>query len=149
MRRALIALALLAAAETAAIACSCVMAPRDPAERQQLARSVAERAVALVEVEVVSAYDPKRWRGERLRVRRTIAGRAPRLVSVERLSPPSGAACDLVLHAGQRTTVLLYPVGQGGAGGSYTLSSSCTSSLLADAPFRAALIQEMRRPRWP
>jgi hypothetical protein len=149
MRRALIALAfaLAAAAETAAVACTCIMPPGDPAERQRLARETAERALALVEVEVLSGYDARRRRGERLRVRRTIAGKAPALVTAERRARPSSAACDLELRPGQRATILLYPPERRAAAGVYRVSESCTTYLLADAAFRAALVEAMRRPR--
>lgn len=147
MRHALIAFALIAAAETAAIACSCMMAPQSAAERQRLVREVSRRAVALVEVEVVSPYDERTGRGERLRVRRTFAGRAPALVTIERLRQPSGASCDVQFMPRQRATVILYPAARPTGPGVYSLSSTCTTYMLADQPFRAALIAEMRRRR--
>ena len=49
----------------------------DPVERRSHAREVARGALALVEAELVTPYDGRPGRGERLRVRRTLAGRAP------------------------------------------------------------------------
>lgn len=148
MRRLLAALLILVAAESAALACSCMRAPRDPAQRQQMARDAAAGAIALVEVELVSAYQAP-GRGERLRVRRTLAGRAPAVFQVERLREPSSASCDVEFSAGSRTLILLYPPrGPVNARGAvYRISASCTSYLLADAPFRAALLREWRRRR--
>ncbi|HEX8193488.1 MAG TPA: hypothetical protein VF552_11380 [Allosphingosinicella sp.] len=147
MRHALLAILLVAAAETAALACSCIRGPLEPAERQRIAREVANRAVALVEVEAVSAFDPRRGRGERLRVRRTLAGRAPAMVTAERLRQPSSASCDIEFTPGQRATVILYPPEGRAAAGVYALSASCTTHLLADPPFRAAVVQAMQRRR--
>lgn len=147
MKHAVLALLLIAGAETAALACSCVMPPREAAERQRLVREVARDAVALVEVELAEPYDGRTGRGERLRVRRTLAGRAPASVEIERGRAPSGAACDLVFRPGNRVLVLLYPPRRPvrSPGPRYRVSSSCTTHLLADAAFRAALIGEMGR----
>jgi len=148
MRRLIAALLILAAAETAALACSCIMAPRDPAQRQAMARDVRAGAVALVEVELVSPYAGP-GRGERLRVRRTLAGRAPATFQVERMGRPSSAACDLEFAPGHRTLILLYPPrgAVSARGPVYRISASCTSYLLADAAFRTALIGEWPRRR--
>lgn len=148
MRRLLAFLLILVAAESAALACSCIMAPRDPALRQALARDARAGALALVEVELVSPYAGP-GRGERLRVRRTLAGRAPAVFSVERPREPSSAACDLEFQPGQRTLILLYPTRQpvNARGPVFRISASCTSYLLNDAAFRAALIREWRRRR--
>ena len=149
MRRFFLPVLLLAAAETAAVACSCVMPPTDASERRRLAREVAHEAVALVEVEVVSTYDTRTGRGERLTVRRTLAGRAPAAVELERRGLPSSAACDVEFRRGQRALLLLYPPRQARRGGlpRFRTSSSCTSYLLASPPFRAVLIEEMARRR--
>lgn len=146
MRHLLVALALLVAAESAALACSCMMAPRDPAQRREMARDARAGAVALVEVELDSPYAGP-GRSERLRVRRTLAGRAPAVFIVERLREPSSAACDLDFQPGQRTLILLYPTRHpvNARGQVYRISASCTSYLLNDDAFRTALIREWRR----
>lgn len=148
MRRLIAAMLILVAAESAALACSCMRAPRDPALRQQMARDAAAGAIALVEVELVSAYQAP-GRGERLRVRRTLAGRAPATFQVERMDEPSSASCDLEFAPGQRTLILLFaPRGLVDARAPvYRISASCTSYLLADALFRAALLREWRGRR--
>lgn len=148
MRRLLAALLLLVAAESAALACSCVMAPRDAAQRQSMARDTRAGAVALVEVELVSPYAGP-GRGERLRVRRTLAGRAPAVFQVERDRAPSSASCDLEFQRGQRTLILLYPARQpvNARARVYRISASCTSYLLNDAAFRATLLREWSRRR--
>jgi len=148
MRRFLIALLVLAAAETAALACSCVDVPRDAARRQALARDIATGALALVEVELVTPYD-RPGRGERLRVRRTLAGRAPAAFEVERDRPPISTACDLEFNSGERTLVLIYAPRRPAVQRSsrYRISSSCTTYLLADAAFRAAVVREWGRRR--
>jgi len=150
MPRFLLALVLLAAAESAAIACSCIMPPKDSAARRALAKDVAIDALALVEVELVAPYDGRRARGERLRVLRTLAGQAGAGFEVERSARPSSAACDLTFRRGGRTLVILYPSGpRKGApvAGRYRVSDSCTSNFLADADFRATLAAEIGRRR--
>ena len=145
MRYPLLALLLLAAAETAALACSCIPPPRDAAERQRLAREVARGASALVEVELATPYDRRTGRGERLHVRRVLAGRASPLVELHRAGHPESAACDLVFSDRRRLTVLLYPhPGRAGRIPLQRVSSGCTTFLLVDAPFRQAVIAAMR-----
>ena len=108
MQRLLLALLLLLAPEGAALACSCI-ATKDPQELRRLGGDSARDAIALIEVDVLSAYDPVWKRGEKLRVRRTLAGRAPAAIRVERPHPPDEASCDLQLRPGQRTLLILYP----------------------------------------
>ena len=147
MRRFLLPLLLLAAAETSALACSCIMPPTDPVERRAHAREVARGALALVEVELVTPYDARLSRGERLRVRRIAAGRAPAVFEVERHHPPSSASCDVEFRRGARTWVVLYAPQMRGRAIRYRVSASCTGYMLAGAAFRADLVSEMRRRR--
>jgi len=148
MFRFLLCLLLLVAAESAALACSCVQAPRDAEQRRAMARDMRAGALALVEVELVAPYQ-RSGRGERLRVRRTLAGRAPATFMVERGGTPSSASCDVEFSSGRRTLILLYPP-RGlvdSRGPVYRISASCSTYMLADAAFRAALLQEWRRRR--
>lgn len=147
MRRFLLPLLLLVAAETSALACSCIRPPTDPAQQRVHARQVARGALALVEVELDSPYDERLGRGERLRVRRTLAGRAPAVFEVERHHSPSSAACDVEFQRGTRTWVVLYAPQMRGRAIRYRVSASCTGYMLANAAFRTVLIVEMRRSR--
>ncbi|HEX8449443.1 MAG TPA: hypothetical protein VF652_07620 [Allosphingosinicella sp.] len=147
MPRLLLALLLALAGESAALACSCLPPPTDPAQQRERAREVARGALALVEVELVAPYDQRLGRGERLRVRRTLAGRAPAVFEVERHHPPSSAACDVEFGAGQRTWVVLYAPQMKGRAIRYRVSASCTGYMLAGAAFRAELAARMRRGR--
>jgi hypothetical protein len=143
--RLLLAALLLIAAETAAFACSC-MRPSSPEEVQRLARDVAQGAIALVEVDVLSAYDRRRSRGEQVRVRRVLAGRAPRSFEVERLNFPSSASCDLAFTRGHRTTLILYPAQQRSRTGTprYRISGLCTSHLMEEPRFQATVRSSIR-----
>src|SRR5688572_5715440 len=147
MRRLLLPLLLLVAAETSALACSCIRPPTDPAQRRAHAREVSRGALALVEVELVTPYDGRLGRGERLRVRRTLAGRAPALFEVERTHAPSSASCDVEFQRGARTWLVLYAPQIRGRVVRYRVSASCTGYMLAGAAFRAELAAQMRRRR--
>ncbi|HLL31629.1 MAG TPA: hypothetical protein VK403_11580 [Allosphingosinicella sp.] len=149
MTRLLLPLLLFLAAETAALACSCIMPPADPAQRRAHVREAARGALALVEVELLVPYDRRRGRGERLRVRRTLAGRAPAAFEVERNHVPSSASCDVEFQRGGRTLVLLYaPRARGRAAmPRYRVSASCTGLMLADPAFRTLLVAEIRSRR--
>jgi hypothetical protein len=147
MHRLLLALLLAVAGESAALACSCLPPPTDPAQQRERAREVARGALALVEVELVSPYDQRLGRGERLRVRRTLAGRAPAVFEVERHHPPSSASCDVEFGGGRRTWVVLYAPQMKGRAIRYRVSASCTGYMLAGAAFRAELAAQMRRGR--
>ena len=136
---------LFLAAESAALACSCIVPPTDPAEIRGHARETARGALALVEVELVSPYDERLGRGERLRVRRTLAGRAPAVFEVERHHPPSSASCDVEFQPGGRTWLVLYAPQMRGRTTRYRVSASCTGYMLAGARFRAELAAQMRR----
>jgi len=146
MRRLLLSLLLLAGAEGAALACSCVPPPEDATRRQQLAKAVATDAVAAVEVELVAPFDPAGRRGEVLRVRRTLGGRAPATFEVERGRKPSSAMCDVEFRGGGTKLVLLYPARGKSASGRprYQVSPVCTTYLMRDAGVREALLREMR-----
>lgn len=147
MRRLLLPLLLLVAAETSALACSCMKPSTDPAQRRAHAREAARGALALVEVELAAPFDARLGRGERLRVRRTLAGRAPAVFEVERAHAPSSASCDVEFQRGTRTLVLLYAPRMRGRAIRYRVSASCTGYMLADAAFRAELVAWMRRRR--
>ncbi len=146
MRHLLLALCLLAGLETAASACSCRSQPRDEAERRALAARIASEATTLVEVELVSGYDARTGRGERLRVRRVLAGRAGPIVEVERLRRPQSAACDLVFPAGRRRIIALSPPLHAVKGRPlHRVSSSCTALIISDPAMQRAVIAAMRR----
>ena len=147
MSRLLLLLFLFLAAESAALACSCIRPPTDPAQQRVHAREVARGALALVEVELVSPYDERTGRGERLRVRRTLAGRAPAAFEVERNHAPSSASCDVEFQRGVRTWVVLYAPQMRGRAVRYRVSASCTGYMLANAAFRSELAAQMRRRR--
>jgi hypothetical protein len=135
----------LAAAETAALACTCLALPSDAAQRQRLASDVADGAVALIEVELDTAYDAAANRGERLRVVSTLAGAAPALVEIERDGPPDSSRCDLEFRSGERVIVMLYPP-RGAAAGDparFRLADRCLTELVGDAGFRAQLVAAM------
>jgi hypothetical protein len=146
MRFMLLAFCLLAGLETAASACSCRGKPRDEASRQLLAESIAKESIALVEVELVSPYDPRTGRGERLRVLRVLAGRAGPIVEVERHRRPQSAACDMVFHAGYKEVIALQPALHPDKGRRLRrVGSSCTALLLSDPGTRQAVIAAMGR----
>ncbi|HEY5721614.1 MAG TPA: hypothetical protein VIT45_04760 [Allosphingosinicella sp.] len=148
MRFLFLALCLLIGLESVASACSCRRSPRDEASRQALAARIAKESTALVEVELVSPYDPRTGRGERLRVRRVLAGRAGPTVEVERLRRPQGAACDIVFHATGRRVVALQPALHPEKGRPlHRVGGSCTAILLADPATRQAVIAAIRRRR--
>ncbi|HYJ29695.1 MAG TPA: hypothetical protein VEW25_05065 [Allosphingosinicella sp.] len=147
MHRFFLFLAMLAigAAETAALACTCIALPTDAAERQSLVTDIVDGAVALIEVELDTAYDVAAGRGERLRVVSTLAGAAPAIVEIERDGPPDGVRCDLEFRSGERTIVLLYPQRSAAAadGPRFRLADRCLTQLVGDAGFRAELVAAM------
>ena len=147
MPRSLLLLLLFLAGESAALACSCIRPPTDPAQQRVHAREVARGALALVEVELIAPYDERMGRGERLRVRRTLAGRAPALFEVERNHAPSSASCDVEFQRGARAWVVLYAPQMRGRTIRYRVSASCTGYMLANTTFRAQLAAQMRRRR--
>ena len=135
MKHAIPALTALFALPSAALACSC-MNTDDPVQLRELAKDAARGAVALVELEAVSDYDPMKEAGEKVRVIRTLSGTAPESFQLSRRRFASGACCDDVLQAGQRRVVILYPVA---GSGSYRVSSLCTNLLLEKPAFRDAV----------
>lgn len=147
MYRILLPLLIFFAAEGAALACSCIRPPADPAQQRVHARDAARGALALVEVELVAPFDERLGRGERLRVRRTLAGRAPPVFEVERQNRPSSAACDVEFQRGNRTWLILYAPRMRGRIVRYRISSTCTGYMLAGAAFRAELAARIRRRR--
>ena len=133
----LLAAAALIAAETAAIACSCLDTD-DPAELKAMAPDAAKDAVAMVEVETILTFEDSKGAGDRMRVVQALAGQ---MVSgefrVERRDFPSSASCDLLFEKGQRDVVLLYPVTQAaGSKPAYRISGLCTAHLLDKPIFR-------------
>lgn len=147
MPRPLLLLLLFLAGESAALACSCIRPPTDPAQQRAHAREVARGALALIEVELVAPYDGRKGHGERLRVRRTLAGRAPAAFEVERRHAPSSASCDVEFQPRARTWLVLYAPQIRGRTVRYRVSATCTGYMLANAAFRAELAAQMRRRR--
>ena len=146
MNKAMAGLALALAAETAAMACSCV-APEPLQRSRAAAREAVGGAAAVVEVDVISGYDPSWRQGERLRVRQVLFGRAPRTLEVYRVSAPSSAACDLELGPQQRRTLIIYPAqSRFPWRPRYRIQSLC-SAYLTDPPYLPITLQEARRRR--
>jgi hypothetical protein len=141
--RLLLAALLLVAAETAALACSC-MAPSTPEQSRPMAREAVRRAVAIVEAEAIGEYRPG-GAGELVRVRRLLWGSAPRQLRIERSEFASSASCDLLLRRGERKILILYPTA--GRGGRYSMQSLCSDYLVSDRGFLAVTLQEARRRR--
>jgi hypothetical protein len=135
MRNVVLALAALIALPSAAMACSCINTD-DPDELRTFAQDSVRGAVALIELEAITSYDPMKDEGEKVRVVRTLAGEAPESFQLERRKFASGASCDDVFEARQRKLVLLYPV-EGSA--NYRVSSLCTNLLLEKPVFRDAV----------
>ena len=144
MRKILLAAAVVTAVESAALACSCIDTD-DPVELRRYAAQSAEKALALVEVEVVSPYNHATGEGEVMRVVRTFAGQAPATFQIPRSNFASGASCDEDYRAGQRDEVILYPVTGITAGRmpAYRTSGLCTNHLLDKAAFRNELIEKL------
>jgi hypothetical protein len=143
----LFAAAALIAAETAAIACSC-LATDDPVELRALAPDAAKDAVAMVEVETVLAFADSNGAGDRMRVVRSLAGGpVPAEFRVARGDFPSSASCDLLFEKGQRGVVLLYPAPSApGAEPAYRISGLCTAHLLDKPVFRDEVARLMAAP---
>lgn len=125
------ALARLAAAfigalsiHTAALACSCV-GPQTDVERREIARRIAAKAIAIVEVEPVSGSDIQRQIGETYRIVEVEAGDAqPGLIRMARTFGfdrrtgerwMSDTSCDV--FPGERSRVLLIKAGFAPEGG--------------------------------
>ena len=150
MHKLLLFLLLALAAEGVALACSCVR-PGTPEESRPLARQVVLGAVAIVEAEALSEYRPGGL-GEQVRVHRVLWGEAPREFRIARTAFDSGASCDLLLAPGERTLLILYPVGARGDGmgrrlgpGQFRIQSLCADFLLSEPGHLQVLIEEARR----
>ncbi len=148
MRHLLLGLALIASAEGAALACSC-LAPGTREQSRAMAREAVAEASAIVEVEVLSEYDARSRRGEQVRVLRTLFGRAPATFGIERNHPPSSASCDLGLTRGERRVLILYPANARGARpcGSARIHGLCSDTLVNGPDFLAMTLEEARRRR--
>ena len=146
MRHLLLGLALIASAEGTALACSC-LAPGTPAESRAMAREAVAQASAIVEVEVISGYDERSGRGERVRVLRTLFGEAPANFEIARNHPPSSASCDIDLPQGQRRVLILYPPEAGGSRpcGRSRIQNLCSDYLVQSPDFLAMTLEEARR----
>ena len=126
------------AADGVAYACSC-MTTDDPAQLREFAGEAANRAIALVDAEALTAFQHG-GSGERMAVRRTLAGSAPSEFQVERGPMPSSASCDDLYQVGQRKIVILYPARTAaGAIPVYRTSGLCTNLLLDKPTFRDAV----------
>ena len=133
-----LALLLMAAAESAALACSC-LAPGTPEDSRTFAREAVRNAVAIVEVEVLSEYRPG-GDGERVRIVRTLWGEAPGEVRLARSEFASGASCDLLLAPGQRKLLIL----SRGQGGRFVMQNLCSDFLLGDGGYLDVTLDEAR-----
>ncbi|HEY0164020.1 MAG TPA: hypothetical protein VGB39_01465 [Sphingomicrobium sp.] len=131
-----LAAASLIAAESAAVACSCLNTD-DPIELRKLAADAAKDAVAMVEVETIVSFAESKGAGDRMRVVRTLVGSGlPGEFRVARGGFPSSASCDLLFEKGQRDVVLLYaPVSARGEP-AFRISGLCTAHLLDKKIFR-------------
>jgi hypothetical protein len=132
-----LAAAALIAAETAAIACSC-LATDDLVELKALAADTAKDAVAMVEVETILTFEESKGAGDRMRVVQVLAGNAAAAeFRVARGEFPSSASCDLLFEKGQRDVVMLYAApGSPATEPTYRISGLCTAHLLDKKPFR-------------
>lgn len=137
------AAATLIAAETAAIACSCINSD-DPAELREFAADAATDAVAVVEVETLVTWEQSGGAGDRMRVVSALAGAAPKEFRVERGEFPSSASCDLLFRQGERDVVILYPAEQAaGSDPTYRISGLCYAHLLDKPVFRDEVVRLM------
>ena len=146
MRIWLIGLAVAVAAESAALACSCV-APGTPEQSRAAAREAVRGAAAIVDADILTEYRPgQRAGGERVRVRRVLWGKAPRAFRIERGPHASGAACDHLFAAGERRILLLRPAPGGWLGERrFTVQNLCSDYLFNDRRFLKVTLEEARR----
>ena len=134
----------IVAAEGVAYACSC-LATDDPVQLQAFAADAANGAIAIVDAEALTAFQP--GAGERMAVRETLAGNAPSELQVERGPMPSSASCDDLYQVGQRRVVILYPAKiAAGALPAYRTSGLCTNLLLEKQVFRDAVTRHIGEP---
>lgn len=147
IRRGAVAALILAGTETAAVACSCPR-PLNDAEERASAEEISKGAVALVEVEVISPFGPRRGSGELMRVHRTLAGSAAPMFRLLRQRQPNSALCDNLYSPGSRAFVVLYPAASDGIVGDqlYVEGGVCTSALMRSLPIlRQALVEAINR----
>jgi hypothetical protein len=156
MRKLLSGLLLIAAAEGAALACSCI-APGSPEESRPFARQAVQRAVAIVEADVLSEYRPSGL-GEQVRVRQVLWGEAPREFRIARREFASSASCDLLLTRGERKILILYSPEDSRLNfdgsqdardwdGQFAIQNLCSDFLLSDRGYLAVTLEEARRLR--
>ena len=146
MRKILLGFSLIIGLEAAASACSC-MAPGSPEESRAVARQAAGKAVAIVEVDVLSEYRPG-GPGELVRLRRTLFGKAPKSFRIQRGPFASDASCDLLLRKGRRKVLILSgPAGNRFTGQRFQMQSLCSDFLTSDRGYLSVLLQEARRRR--
>jgi hypothetical protein len=136
-------LLLIAAVETAALACSCI-APGTPEDSRIFAREAVRNAVAIVEVEALTEYSPG-GDGELVQVDRVLWGEAPRQLRLARSGFASSASCDLLLARGQRKVLILSRA----EGGRYAMQSLCSDFLVGDRGFLDVTLEEARRRDGP
>jgi hypothetical protein len=139
MRSLFYGLLLIAGAESAALACTCI-SPGTPEETRPIARQAVQRAAAIVEVDVLSEYRDGGL-GEHVRVRRLLWGEAPAEFRIQRREFASSASCDLLLTRGERRLLILYPVRRG----RFAIQSLCDDFLLNEPGHLAVTLEEARR----
>lgn len=138
MRKLVLAAALLAGVEGAALACSCI-APGPPEESRGHAREAVQGIAAIVEAEALSEFSHGGV-GEQVRVHRTLFGQVPPTLRIERPPHASSASCDLLLSRGQRKLLILTP----GEAGAYRMQSLCSDFLTAER-YLPILLEEAAR----
>lgn len=148
MRQAILAAVIALGAESTALACSC-LPPLNAADERASADRIANGAVALVEVDVLSPYDRRRRRGELMRVRNVLAGRSTPTFRLSRLrAPDSAGMCDNIYQMGERTIVVLYPAmpQRRRRGNYYREGGVCTTALAKSFPvLRQYLVRAINR----
>ncbi|HEX8214926.1 MAG TPA: hypothetical protein VF582_05585 [Allosphingosinicella sp.] len=143
MRRLVLALALAAGLESAALACSCI-ALSGPDEARLQARDIAPNVVAIVEAEALTEYQhvpgAESGLGEQVRVHKILFGQAPKTLRLSRGPMPSSASCDLLLNKGQRKVLIL----SRGRDGEYGMHDLCSDQLTSEI-YLPIMVEEARR----
>lgn len=111
-----------------------------------MAREVLRDAAAIVDADVLSAYDERTGSGERIRVRRLLWGRAPAALTLARDGYPQSAACGIAFRAGERRIMILYPAGPRARGAGLRPHGLCTD-YLTRPDYLPVLLREARRRR--
>lgn len=140
MRKIVLSLALLAGAESAALACSCI-APSPPEESRADARQAVQGIVAIVEAEAITEYRPG-GPGEQVRVHRILFGEAPQTLRIERREFASSASCDLLLNRGERKVLIL----RRGEGVAYRMQGLCSDYLTSERYLPITLEEARQSP---